>query len=91
MRTASYDALTANVEMAEDIVSKVAETHATIDRLVGLGKRFNAAQARSDLLKIASQVSEVAQDVDMAEPWVGRDLTAIAAQADKIHGLFHND
>src|SRR5215467_7060473 len=62
MKTASYDTLMENVAMAEDIVSKVAETHETIDRLVWEGKRFNAAQARGDLYRIASLVSEIAQN-----------------------------
>jgi hypothetical protein len=91
MKTASYDTLKANVEMAEEIVSKVAATHETIDRLVWEGKRFDAAKAKQDLLKIASRVSEIAQDVDMAQPWVGRDLAVVAAQADEIYGLFPHD
>lgn len=91
MKTASYDTLMANVEVAEDIVSKVAETHDAIERLEKAGKRFNAAEARGDLLRIASLVSEIVQNVDMAQSWVGRDLDQVAAQANKIHGLFPHD
>ena len=91
MKTASYDTLMANVELAEDIVSKVVATHATIGRLEAEGRRFNAARARGDLLRIASLVSEVAQNTDMAQPWIGNDLATIAAQANEIHGLFPHD
>jgi len=88
MKTASYDTLIAHVEMAEDIVNKVAETDLTIDRLVAEGKRFDAARAKSDLLKIASRVAEIAEHVDLAQGWVGADLAELSAKAQEIHRLF---
>lgn len=88
MKTASYDTLIAHVEMAEDIVTKVAETDLNIDRLVAEGKRFDAARAKSDLLKIASRVAELAEHVDLAQGWVGNDLAELHVQASEIHGLF---
>lgn len=91
MKTASYGTLMANVELAEDIVTKVATTHETIDRLEWEGKRFDAARARGDLFRIASLVSQIAENVDMAQPWVAQDLAVIAAQADEIYELFPHD
>jgi len=88
MRTASYETLISHVELAEDIVTKVAETDLTIDRLVAAGKRFDSARAKLDLLKIASRVVEIAQNVDLAQGWVGGDLAELSAQASEIHGLF---
>jgi hypothetical protein len=88
MKIASYDTLISHVELAEDIVSKVAATNATIDRLVSEGKKFDAQRAKGDLLKIASLVSDIAQNVDMAQPWVGHDLAELSSQANEIHGLF---
>jgi len=88
MRTASYDNLISNVEMAEDIVTKVAETDATIDRLVAAGKRFDSVRAKADLLKIASRVADITANVDLAHGWVGEDLSELSSQADAIQGLF---
>jgi hypothetical protein len=88
MKTASYDTLIAHVEMAEDIVTKVAETDLNIDRLVADGKRFDSIRAKADLLKIASRVAEIAEHVDLAQGWVGADLADLSARASEIHGLF---
>ena len=88
MTTASYDSLIAHVELAENIVSKVADTDETIDQLVAQGKRFNAAQAKADLLRIASRVADITQNVDLAQAWVGADLSELSAQANEIHALF---
>lgn len=88
MKTASYDTFTANVELAEDIVAKVATTDEAIDRLVNAGKKFDSVRAKSDLHKIASRVAEIAQNVDLAQPWVGGDLATLSKQANEIHGLF---
>lgn len=88
IKSASYDTFSAHVELAEDIVSKVAATDEVIDQLVLAGKRFDAARAKQDLHKIASRVAEIAQNVDLAQPWVGNDLAALSDQADKIQSLF---
>jgi hypothetical protein len=88
IKSASYDTFSAHVELAEDIVAKVAATDEVIDQLVAAGKRFNASAAKQDLHKIASRVAEIAQNVDLAQPWVGNDLSALNEQADKIQSLF---
>ena len=88
IKSASYDTFSAHVELAEDIVAKVAATDEVIDQLVTAGKRFDAARAKQDLHRIASRVAEIAQNVDLAQPWVGNDLTALNEQADKIQSLF---
>jgi hypothetical protein len=88
IKSASYDTFSAHVELAEDIVAKVAATDEAINRLVAAGKRFNAAKAKQDLHKIASRVAEIAQNVDLAQPWVGNDLSDLSAKASEIQGLF---
>lgn len=88
IKSASYDTFSAHVEIAEDIVAKVAATDEVIDQLVTAGKRFDAARAKQDLHKIASRVAEIAQNVDLAQPWVGNDLSELADQAAKIQSLF---
>lgn len=88
MRIASYDTLIAHAEMAEDIVSKVAETDSRIEGLVAKGKRFDAVRAKQDLHRIAARVLDIAQNVDLAQGWVGEDLAELSAQANAIHGLF---
>ena len=88
LKTASYDTFTANVETAEDIVAKVAATDEAIDRLMTAGKRFDSVRAKQDLHKIASRVAEIAQNVDLAQPWVGNDLADLSKRATEIHGLF---
>lgn len=88
MKTASYDTFTANVEMAEDIVAKVASTDEAIDRLLTAGKKFDSVRAKADLHKIASRVAEITQNVDLAQPWVGADLADLSKRANAIHKLF---
>lgn len=87
-KQASYDTFKAHSDMADDIVAKVAATDAMIDRLAAAGKRFNSVRAKTDLHKIASRVSEIAQNVDLAQPWVGNDLQELHKQASTIHDLF---
>lgn len=89
MKTASFETFSANMDVAENIVAKVAQTDSTINSLVGAGKRFNSVRAKADLHKIASRLSELAQTVDLAQPWVAEELEALSKQADEIHGLFH--
>lgn len=88
IKQASYDTFSAHVELAEDIVAKVAATDEAIDRLVAAGKRFNASKAKQDLHKIASRVAEIAQNVDLAQPWVGNDLSDLSTKATEIQSLF---
>ncbi len=85
---ASYDMFKANSELAESIVAKLASTDDAINRLVSAGKRFDSVRAKADLHKIASRVTEISQNVDLAQPWVRSDLTALHKQASTIHGLF---
>jgi hypothetical protein len=87
-KTASYDTFMANTEMAEDVITKVAATDETIDRLVSEGKHFDSARARMDLHKLASRVSEISQNVDLAYPWVSNDLMELSKKANEIHELF---
>jgi hypothetical protein len=42
-----------------------------------------------DLHKLASRVTEIAQNVDLAYPWVSNDLMELSKKASEIHGLFH--
>lgn len=88
MKKASFDQFNENIEMVETIVSKVAATNESIDRLVAAGKRFNATRAKGDLLKIASRVEQIAADVDLAESWVSADLGDLHKQATAISDLF---
>jgi hypothetical protein len=89
METASYDTFSSNAELAEDIIAKVAATDSKINALVKEGKKFDSNRAKTDLHKIASRVSEIAQNVDLAIPWVGNDLTELSKKANEIHELFH--
>lgn len=88
IKTASYEMFTANAEMAEDIVAKVAATDEAIERLKSAGRKFDSVRAKADLHKIASRVAEIAQNVDLAQPWVGTDLSDLSKRANEIHGLF---
>jgi len=77
-----------NSSMAEDILEKVAKANEQIDKLVKAGKKFASERAKFDLSKVAVKVASVLRDVDIAQPWVKNDLTALAKQADHIYGLF---
>ena len=85
---ASYDNFKANSVLAEGILAKVDETDKKIDALVTAGKKFDAPRAKQDLHKIASRVTEIVANVDLAQPWVSGDLAEMAKHADQIHGLF---
>jgi hypothetical protein len=88
LKTASYETFTSNVELAEDIIAKVATTNSRIDELLEKGKQFDSARARLDLHKIAAQVAEIAQNVDLAYSWVSNDLEGLSKKANEIHKLF---
>lgn len=84
----SYDTFKAHSDMAESIVARVHETDTQINKLVEAGKKFDAPRAKQDLHKIASKVAEIAENVDLAQPWLRGDLEKLSAEADRIHGLF---
>lgn len=87
-KSASYDSFQEHSELAETIISRVASTNEKIDKLVEAGKKFDSPRAKLDLHKIASRVTDIAADVDLAQPWIGDDLRKLATEADRIHGLF---
>lgn len=87
-KTASYDTFASNMDLAEDIVAKVAATDAAIERLKTAGKRFDSVRAKSDLHQIATRVASIASEVDLAQPWVGNDLMELSKRATAIHQLF---
>lgn len=86
----SYAIFQANTELAETIVARVAAAHDIVEKLVTAGKKFDSPRAKQDLHRIASSVSEMARDVDLAQPWVRGDLDKLATEADRIHGLFES-
>lgn len=90
MADPSYTTFQANTELAETIVARVAATHDIVEKLVTAGKKFDSPRAKQDLHRIASSVSEMARDVDLAQPWVRGDLDKLATEADRIHGLFES-
>lgn len=87
-KTASYEVLDANSTMVEEILDKVSATSNKVDHLAALGKPFNADRAKGDLYRIASRVTEIVRDVDLANEWVSEDLSKLASEADYIYGLF---
>lgn len=87
-KSASVRTLTANADLAETILTQVAQTSEKIDQLEAAGRPFNADQARADLHKIACECEGVLQNADLAEPYVANDLGQLAKQAAHIFGLF---
>lgn len=86
--TPSYDNFKQNTLLAENIIETVETTGQKVDALVTAGRKFNASAAKGDLFAIASQVTEILNNVDLAQPWVRNDLTALADKANRIHTLF---
>jgi hypothetical protein len=84
----SLESLKQNTGLADSIINTVEETSVKVDALVTAGRKFNASKAKEDLYAIASRVTEIVNNVDLAQPWVAKDLTALAKQAQYIHGLF---
>ena len=80
--------LAANSDIVEAILTKVAETSDKVAALETAGRPFNASRAQADLHKIAAEVHTILSNVDMAEGWVGAELTALAKRAGHIHRLF---
>lgn len=87
-KMASARVLTANANIADDILTKLAETNERIDALVTAGRKFNASSAKADLHKLATDVQTILTEADLAMPYVQADLQKLAASAAKIHGLF---
>lgn len=83
----SYDVIVANRGLADSILAKADETVKVIDRLASEGKKFNAARAKADVHAVTSKVAGIIRE-DLTQSWVGQDLHKLAAQADKLHGLF---
>lgn len=86
----SYDTLKANTALADDILQKLEVTNTKVEALVTAGRKFNASAAKNDLYAVASRVTEIMNNVDLAQPWVRKDLTALSDRANHIHGLFAN-
>lgn len=86
--TPSVDALQANATLADEVLTTVEQTSERIDQLVTAGRKFNASKARADLFVIANKVAEILDGVDLAQPWVQKDLAQLADDANKIHALF---
>lgn len=84
----SAEALSANANLAEDILNKLASTHEKVEALAAAGRKFNANAAKADLHKIASDVQTILTDMDLAVPYVKTDLDKLAKQANHIHHLF---
>lgn len=83
----AVDVIEANTQTAHGIIAKAEATVAKIDRLAALGKKFNAAKAKADVHQVTSKVATILK-MDLTAGWVQGDLTKLAAQTDKIHGLF---
>jgi hypothetical protein len=86
--TGTLSALTENSLLADATLSKVEATNTKVDLLVASGKKFDAARAKGDLLKVASSVETLLRDADLAQPWVKGELHKLAEEAKKLHALF---
>lgn len=87
-KTASYEIFKANTGMVERIKDRLSATNSRIEDLVAQGKKFNSKRAKEDLGKIACQLAEMTQNVDLAHSWVSEDLEQLAEQADQMGDLF---
>lgn len=88
--TPSVDTLQSNASLADEVLASVSATDVKIEQLVTAGRKFNASAARTDLYNIVTKVAEILDNVDLAQPWVANDLTALANEASRIHGLFES-
>ena len=84
----SFTALTENSLIADATLSKVEAANTKVDLLVTAGKKFDHVRAKQDLLKVASGVQGLLRDADLAQPWVKGELSKLADEAQKLHGLF---
>ena len=84
----SFQNLKANTKLAEDTLSQVEQTLSKVDALVTAGRKFNASRAKSDLHRVAADVNEIISHVDLAQPWVRKDLQGLADRSAHLFGLF---
>jgi hypothetical protein len=84
----SLSALTENSLIADATLSKIEAANTKVDLLVTAGKKFDSVRAKGDLLKVASSVQDLLRDADLAQPWVKGELSKLAEEAKKLHGLF---
>ena len=84
----SFSALTENSLIADATLSKIEAANTKVDLLVTAGKKFDSVRAKGDLLKVASSVQDLLRDADLAQPWVKGELSKLAEEAKKLHGLF---
>lgn len=84
----SFQNVKANTAVAEGVLRQVEETNVKIDKLAAAGRKFNASRAKSDLYAVASDVTEILNNVDLAQPWVRKDLDSLAGRSAKLHDLF---
>lgn len=89
-KSASFATFQANLKLAEEIITQVAETDVKIDALVTAGRKFNASKARTDLHLVTANLQDVLRQVDIAEPWVTGDLQKLAKKCEGLHALFAN-
>jgi hypothetical protein len=84
----SSASLTENSLLADATLSKIEAASTKVDLLVTAGKKFDHVRAKGDLLKVASGVTQILKDADLAAPWVKGELTKLAEEAARLHGVF---
>ena len=84
----SFSALTENSLIADATLSKIEAASTKVDLLVTAGRKFDYVRAKGDLLKVAKGVQGLLRDADLAQPWVKGELSKLADEAQKLHGLF---
>lgn len=84
-----FDIYESNLKVAEDVLVKAKATVATIDKLASAGKRFNHRAAKADVAKVANRVASICEKTALTEEWVAEDLSKLASEASRLHGLFH--
>jgi hypothetical protein len=82
---------TASEELVADAALSRLESAATkIDLLVQAGKKFDHVRAKSDLYRVASSVQKLLKGADVGATEAQSQLTALAEEAKRLHGLFAN-
>ncbi len=84
----SSASLSENGLLADAALSRLESASTKIDLLVKAGKNFDHVRAKGDLYKVASSVQQILKDADLAAPWVKGELTKLAEEAKRLHGLF---
>jgi hypothetical protein len=88
VKTASYESLEENSKLAKEILASLDETHVLVEAAVEAKQPVNGSKANGDLFKIASRLSGLLKDADMAQPWVKDDLVAMASRVSTIKSFF---